>query len=187
MSLVLQSSGGGQITIQEPATASNFTQTLPAATGTVMVSGNMPAFSARQSSAQTVATSADVTVIFDSEDFDTNSCYNNTGSTVGGIPAYSFLPNVAGYYQVSSAIRINMATGTFFGLSLFKNGSVINASLVSYSSVNTFTGLVHSSLVYLNGTTDYISMALAQFTGSSQTMVSSSAQVYFQAAMVRSA
>jgi hypothetical protein len=35
MSLVLQSSGGGQITIQEPATASNFTQTLPAATGTV--------------------------------------------------------------------------------------------------------------------------------------------------------
>jgi hypothetical protein len=35
MSLVLQSSSGGQITIQEPATASNFTQTLPAATGTV--------------------------------------------------------------------------------------------------------------------------------------------------------
>jgi len=35
MSLILQSSGGGQITIQEPATASNFTQTLPAATGTV--------------------------------------------------------------------------------------------------------------------------------------------------------
>ena len=35
MSLVLQSSGGGQITIQEPATASNFTQNLPAATGTV--------------------------------------------------------------------------------------------------------------------------------------------------------
>jgi len=37
MSLVLQSSGGGQITIQEPATASNFTQTLPAATGTVVI------------------------------------------------------------------------------------------------------------------------------------------------------
>ena len=35
MSLVLQSSGGGQITVQEPTTASNFTQTLPAATGTI--------------------------------------------------------------------------------------------------------------------------------------------------------
>ena len=38
MSLVLQSSGGGQITIQEPTTASNFTATLPAATGTVTLS-----------------------------------------------------------------------------------------------------------------------------------------------------
>ena len=46
MSIVLQSSGGGSVTIQEPATASNFTATLPAATGDVMVSGNMPAFSA---------------------------------------------------------------------------------------------------------------------------------------------
>ena len=39
MSLVLQSSSGGQITIQEPATASNFTQTLPASTGTVITTG----------------------------------------------------------------------------------------------------------------------------------------------------
>jgi hypothetical protein len=35
MSLVLQSSGGGSVTIAEPTTASNFTQDLPAATGTV--------------------------------------------------------------------------------------------------------------------------------------------------------
>jgi len=35
MSLVLQSSGGGSVTIAEPATASNFTQDLPAASGTV--------------------------------------------------------------------------------------------------------------------------------------------------------
>jgi hypothetical protein len=38
MSLVLQSSGGGQVTVQEPATASNFTITLPAATGTALAS-----------------------------------------------------------------------------------------------------------------------------------------------------
>jgi hypothetical protein len=42
MSLVLQSSGGGQITIQEPATASNFTATLPTADGTIVVSGTTP-------------------------------------------------------------------------------------------------------------------------------------------------
>jgi hypothetical protein len=40
MSLVLQSSGGGQITIQEPNTASNFTQDLPAVDGTILTSAS---------------------------------------------------------------------------------------------------------------------------------------------------
>jgi hypothetical protein len=48
MSLVLQSSGGGQITIQEPTTASNFTQNLPAVNGTVLTTGNIPAGSVLQ-------------------------------------------------------------------------------------------------------------------------------------------
>lgn len=42
MSIVLQSSGGGSVTILEPATASNFTATLPAVTGTLVVSGTTP-------------------------------------------------------------------------------------------------------------------------------------------------
>ena len=40
MSVILQSSGGGQITLQEPTTASNFTQTLPASTGTIVTTGS---------------------------------------------------------------------------------------------------------------------------------------------------
>jgi len=48
MSLVLQSSGGGQITIQEPATASNFTATLPAVNGTIITTGNIPVGSVLQ-------------------------------------------------------------------------------------------------------------------------------------------
>lgn len=40
MSLKLNSSGGGSVTLQEPSTASNLTLTLPDATGTVQVSGN---------------------------------------------------------------------------------------------------------------------------------------------------
>jgi hypothetical protein len=35
MSIILQSSGGGSVTIAEPTTASNFTQTLPAAAGEI--------------------------------------------------------------------------------------------------------------------------------------------------------
>ena len=39
-------SGTGSMTLAAPVTNSNQTATLPDATGTVMVSGNMPAFSA---------------------------------------------------------------------------------------------------------------------------------------------
>lgn len=39
MSIILQSTGGGSVTLQEPSTASTFTQTLPSGTGTVVVSG----------------------------------------------------------------------------------------------------------------------------------------------------
>ena len=44
MSIVLQSTSGGSVTINEPTTASNFTQTLPAVAGTFAVadgSGNL--------------------------------------------------------------------------------------------------------------------------------------------------
>jgi hypothetical protein len=41
MSLVLQSSGGGSVTLAEPTTASNFTQDLPAASGTVVITGDL--------------------------------------------------------------------------------------------------------------------------------------------------
>jgi hypothetical protein len=37
MSLVLQSSGGGSVTLEEPVTASNFTITVPAVTGTAVL------------------------------------------------------------------------------------------------------------------------------------------------------
>jgi hypothetical protein len=61
MSLVLQSSGGGQITIQEPATASNFTQTLPAVSGTIITTGNRPAGSVLQVVQGTYATATTTT------------------------------------------------------------------------------------------------------------------------------
>jgi hypothetical protein len=63
MSLVLQSSGGGQITVQEPATASNFTQTLPAGTGTVVVNGANSAIVSGSAVASTSGTSIDFTSI----------------------------------------------------------------------------------------------------------------------------
>ena len=169
MSLVLQSSGGGQITIQEPATASNFTQTLPAADGVTMVSGNMPAFSATMSSNQTVTTSTYTKVVFNTEEFDTNS--NFASST--------FTPTVAGYYQVIACIYPATAV-TAINCAIFKNGSifkVFGGTTVS-SSV--------SSLIYFNGSTDYIE-CYAFLVGATPSILSTSSLSYFNACLVRAA
>jgi hypothetical protein len=63
MSLVLQSSGGGSVTVQEPVTASNFTQTLPAATGEIVVTGANSSIVSGTAVASTSGTSIDFTGI----------------------------------------------------------------------------------------------------------------------------
>jgi len=170
MSLVLQSSGGGSVTIAEPTTASNFTQNLPAAdgavmispqaltipdvTGTVMVSGNMPAFSAYANVSQTISSATFTKVTFGVEDYDTN---NNFASS-------TFTPTVAGYYQIN-------LTGGFFGsgsptreiIALYKNGSVLLRVFDSSVLVSIASG---SILVYMNGSSDYLDVyALMTSTG----------------------
>jgi hypothetical protein len=48
MSIVLQSSGGGSVTLEEAVTASNLTITVPAVTGTMLTTGNIPTGSVLQ-------------------------------------------------------------------------------------------------------------------------------------------
>jgi len=146
MSIVLQSTGGGSITLNEPATASNFTQTLPAATGDGMVSGNMPAFSAYADTAQTISSSVFTKVTFGTEEFDTN---NNFASS-------RFTPTVAGYYQINANLYCK-ATVTISNaaMSFYKNGSAF--IFPTGFSITAGEPLISSScLVYLNGSTDYL-------------------------------
>ena len=157
MSLVLQSSGGGSITVQEPATASNFTQTLPAATGTVMVSGNQPTFRAFLPSNQTLSNATDTKITLTNEVFDTASCFNNTGSTVNGIPAYAFLPNVAGYYQINAIVGGSASVSLVYNWIQIRRSSTEDSRAIyapyganSYGSV--------SNLIFLNGSTDYVEL-----------------------------
>jgi hypothetical protein len=151
MSIILQSSGGGSVTIAEPATASNFTQTLPAATGTVMVSGNMPAFSAYASSDQTVTNSVITKINLGTEQFDTN---NNFASS-------RFTPTVAGYYQINGAVQaVGSAQPAIF---IFKNGSSYTVNSIGISTTN--GSLQISSLIYFNGSTDYVELYAVTYGG----------------------
>jgi len=176
MSIVLQSSGGGSVTIQEPATASNLTATLPAATGQIMVSGNMPAFSAYNNATQSISTGTWTKLVCNTKKFDTSTppAFDNTTN-------YRFQPLVAGYYQVNvSAYCYPSATGIVQS-AIYKNGTSYLSNGAPNSSQGPQVGT--SSLIYMNGTTDYIEAYQFQNSGGSLT----SACQEFSASMVRSA
>ena len=149
MSIVLQSTGGGSVSIVEPTTASNFTQTLPAATGTVMVSGNMPAFFVYLNGTQSGITRSSWTKIaFNGEVFDTANAFDSTTN-------YRFTPQVAGYYLISLVAEdATGLTSAYQSTNIYKNGSGFCKTLVVSSAYGT-SGIT-TAIVYLNGSTDYI-------------------------------
>ena len=146
------------------------------------VAGTGPVFSAYASANQSLTSATFTKIQLNIEEFDTASCFNNTGSTVGSIPAYSFLPNVAGYYMVTgSAVFTGTVTRLF--CSIFKNTT-------EYKRGNDLvvTGYQAgvSSIVYLNGTTDYISL-YGYASGTGLGIEGASIETYFNCAMVRAA
>ena len=129
-------------------------------TGTITSQGQVigagPAFSAYLSANQTVVSGVAERLDLNTKEFDTASCFNNTGSTVGGIPPYAFLPNVAGYYQVNFSAGGTASTSlAYVGVYIYKNGNAVSRNLTpEYTSTNGDT--IGSRLVYMNGTTDYL-------------------------------
>ena len=180
-------SGTGSMTLAGPSTNSNQTVTIPDTTGTMMVSGNMPAFSAYPNANQSFTTNTFNLINYQTKTYDTASAFNNTGSTVTlngiSVPAYAFAPPVAGYYQIS----INLATNSVMTrvyVALYKNGSF------AYSGIDiiaTQPNTVNSSwLVYLNGTSDYV-QHYAYGTGASPQWLGDSRYTFFSGVLVRSA
>jgi len=126
--------------------------------------GNIPAFSAYASGTTSLASATNTLLAYATENFDTASCYNNTGSTVGSIPAYSFLPNIACYYQINANHYVGTVSGsTNVALQIFKNGSAWCIASGASGAANLYMNA--ASLVYFNGTTDYVSMYM-YWTGS---------------------
>ena len=167
------SSSGGNVNIVTAGTISTF----PQANGTVMVSGNMPAFSAYLGSNQTVTTSVWTKMIMNTKEFDTNNCYDNATN-------YRFTPNVSGYYQVNGCVNSGSVTQTYTTVSIYKNGSIFKSGIISGSAGTYITNIF--AIVYLNGSTDYIEL-YGQTTGGSPTFQSGASNSYFQAAMIRAA
>jgi len=142
------------------------------------VAGTGPAFSAYQSSAQSVSNASFTKVQLQTEEFDTNGNFDNTTN-------YRFTPTVAGYYQINGSINFGTASGITLSI-IYKNGvrfkdgqSFQNSAVGNSSTV--------SALVYLNGSTDYIELYAYQTSGSSQNSGASQNATYFQGSLVRAA
>ena len=149
--------------------------TIPAVTGTAMVSGNMPAFSAYQSSAQTLSSAVVTKIQLQTEEYDTANCFDNATN-------YRFTPNVSGYYQFNASLQVGAAaTGCY--VSLYKNGAEIKRG--NNFAQNSSFGSCISATIYLNGSTDYVEFY--GYFSSGQVVASGASQTYFQGFLARTA
>ena len=175
--LVMTSDLSGTISLQSNGVA----VTMPAVAGTMMVSGNMPAFSAYLNTTQATSSGTSTKVTCNTKEFDTASAYDNATN-------YRFTPLVAGYYQVTGEIQYAATVSTAVCTAiLYKNGSQFKTGAQIHGSTTKAIGSIVSALVYFNGTTDYVELYAFQDTGFSQNLNGSAANVYFQACMLRSA
>jgi hypothetical protein len=120
---------------------------------------NGPAFSAYASATtQTITSGSQQKVLFQVEEFDTDSCFANS----------RFTPTLAGYYQLNAQVRFDgsMGTGETM-LVIWKNGAEYkrgwNASGTVWGS--SLWAMSVSSLVYANGAGDYFEIYAQQTSG----------------------
>ena len=151
--------------------------TVPSVTGTAMVSGNMPAFSAYASAGTSISNATFTKINYATENFDTN---NNFASS-------RFTPTVAGYYQISAGTRLGSITASIVVFYIYKNG-VTGASGGSCSVSSGYVYPFVSSLIYLNGSTDYVEIYCYQNSGGSTTTDNGGSGDYqFTGVLVRAA
>lgn len=153
------------------ATGTNTTQIATTAFVNTVVTG--PAFSAYQSSAQTLGAAVATKIQFQTEEFDTAAAFDSTTN-------YRFTPLTAGYYQISACISDGL-TNSF--ISVYKNGAEFKRG--SQSGAGTaMVGLNVSTLVFCNGSTDYLE--IYGFIAAGGTL-NTGALTYFQAFLARAA
>ena len=176
--LIISPDQSGVLTLQS---GSN-TATMPAATGTVMVSGNMPAFIAYGNADQTVSDSTATKVQYNVKTYDTANCYDTSN--------YRFTPTVAGYYWIHAFFEF---AGTSPGSILwsawiYKNGSTWKRAQFASAAGGNWKAEVQS-LVYLNGSTDYIEIYAYHNAGSGKVIYNSNGQTYngFEGYLARTA
>ncbi len=183
ISLTGNPSGSGTFTIASPNSNSDRTLTLPDNSGTVLTTGSTfagtgPAFFANGATSASLTAGTNTKVAaFSSEVFDTNSNFDTATSR--------FTPTVAGYYQISASVRSDTSL-TVLGAHVFKNATMYaSGSFTTLSSGVSAKISTVSTLVYLNGSTDYVE--IYAFVNATATTSTTAGQTWFSGVMVRAA
>ena len=122
------------------------------------VDGGGPTFRATLSAGDWITTSTNTKVPYDTVAFDTDSCYDNTTN-------YRFTPTKAGYYLTTASCTLTFGAGGHpnilsNSILVYKNGSVYAFEFHSRYSTDVsewFFGTQScTTLVYMNGSTDYL-------------------------------
>lgn len=144
------------------------------------VTGNGPAFSAYQSSAQTITQGVFTKLQIGVEEFDTGGCYDTS--------TYRFTPSIAGYYHINGAYQsagVPTSAGETY-VTIFKNGGRFKDARQQTPSGSSWNANV-SSIVYFNGTTDYVEMYVYLTGASTMGVRTELFATYFNGALVRAA
>lgn len=135
-----------------------------------------PAFSVRLSSNQSLTAAAYTILQLNTIEYDTNNCYNTS--------TYQFKPTVAGYYFLHG--KVGFTSSVVPLCQIYKNGSAYRTGIYFFGVSGGVWGTNVSSLVYLNGSTDYVSF-VARTEGASTVDSGTTISTYFDGFLARPA
>jgi len=137
---------------------------------------SLPAFSVYGSTDQSPTVNVWTKVNFNTEEYDTNSNYNTTN--------YRFTPTVSGYYQINAGLFITTSASSGLLVKIYKNGSAYKS--VGETFGQTDATLVGGSVIYFDGSTDYVEVYARCTAGSpSFVLASTSDNSFFNGVGVR--
>ena len=119
-----------------------------------------------------------LTILYGTEEVDTKNCYD---------PATGrFTPNVAGYYAINWYVVTSANGAGELLASLNKNGVLVAWGTNQTTATAHWNGIGGSaSMIYLNGSTDNISITLTNNSGSTATILAASGLSFFSAYLIR--
>lgn len=134
----------------------------------------LPAFSAyKLTTSQTVTSAVWTKVTFNTEEFDTASNFASD----------RFTPTTAGYYQVNATIGANAGSAGDTYFAFYKNGSAYK--IISLTGTLQYTQFNGSTLVYCNGSTDYIEVYVNKTGSGTVSVIAGQADTWFNGVGVR--